>query len=53
MARYTIIQCGCGAKLNTNIDQQIELFDSLHGSEEHQKKVLEIKLLNAQTKANK
>lgn len=49
MGSQTHIQCGCGAKLNTDNIQLIILFDKNHGSIEHQNKVLEIKLLKAQS----
>ena len=48
MARQTSIQCGCGAKLTTEATDRIDKFDALHGSIEHQDKVLAIKLLKAQ-----
>ena len=46
----TNIQCGCGAKINTNEIDLIDKFDKLHGTVEHQNKVLEIKL--AKVKVN-
>lgn len=44
---HTHIQCGCGAKINTDDIELITAFDTTHGDKEHQDKVLEIKLLKA------
>jgi hypothetical protein len=46
----TNIHCGCGAKINTNEIDLIDKFDKVHGSLEHQNKVLDIKL--AKVKGN-
>jgi hypothetical protein len=48
MAKQTHIQCGCGAKINTENSERIDAFDAIHGSTDHQNKVMEIKLLKAQ-----
>jgi hypothetical protein len=49
MAKQTHIQCGCGAKINTENSERIDAFDAIHGSIDHQNKVMEIKLLKAQS----
>jgi hypothetical protein len=41
----TNIQCGCGAKINTDSTDLIKAFDLMHSSKDHQDKLLEIKLL--------
>jgi hypothetical protein len=48
MGKQTHIQCGCGAKINTENSDRIDAFDAVHGSTDHQNKVMEIKLLKAQ-----
>lgn len=48
MGKQTHIQCGCGAKINTENTERIDAFDAIHGSTDHQNKVLEIKLYKAQ-----
>jgi hypothetical protein len=48
MGKQTHIQCGCGAKINTENSDRIDAFDAIHGSTDHQNKVMEIKLLKAQ-----
>ena len=45
----TNIQCGCGAKINTDNTDLITAFDLTHGSKDHQDKILEIKLLKVKT----
>jgi len=44
MARFTHIQCGCGAKINTDIAQLIDRFDELHGNAKHQELMMEMKM---------
>jgi len=41
---FTHIQCGCGAKLNTDIAKVIDNFDQIHGSAEHQESIMALKL---------
>lgn len=42
---YDMIQCGCGAKLNSWDRERIAKFDEVHGSAGHQNLVLEIKMM--------
>lgn len=38
------IVCGCGAELSTHNTQLVVRFDELHGTVDHQNKVLEIQM---------
>jgi hypothetical protein len=44
------IQCGCGARLITSDKELIKNFDLIHGCEDHQKLIMQLKLAKAEMK---